>query len=243
MSGYIGSGNVMLDILDDNMASTGYAQPVNAVKFEIASKGADTKERVSRMKATFGQVLDSVGTPNPHEISMEFDDAASNILAMAFNGHFQTFTQAAQTGATVTLTAKKGKWMDLGKLNVSAVVITGKVLGTDYAVEADSGLIHILETGTIVDGASTLVTFNCAAVTGETIFGATKPQIDVMIKFDGINQVDKRREIVTVYHAVLSADSVIDYLANEFAKPVLTGKLITPAGMTHPYRQDRFLAA
>ncbi len=235
MSGFIGSGDVMLDIYINGAPSGAYLNPVNATVFSLASKGADTKERISKMRNTFGQVLDSVGTPNPHEIEMEFDDGSASIWALAFAGYMASFSQSGAAAQSVTKTLPLGKWVELGKYKVSNVSITGKTPGVDFEIKADAGMVRSLPGGSIADNASVNIDFDCALTSGEQIFAATRGSIDVRIKFDGLNQADKKPVIVDVFHAQINADSVLDFLADDFGKTKLSGKLITPAGMPHPY--------
>lgn len=123
--------------------------------------------------------------------SLTTDNVNHENLAMMFLGTSATVAVASATGASVTFNdVVLGNVFDLGKRNVSNVVITGKTLGTDYTVDAVNGLLTIPETSTIVAGSDVTVTFDNAAysydrtvsagtaVEGSLMFIANNPEGD-----------------------------------------------------------------
>lgn len=96
--------------------------------------------------------------------SLTTDNINHENMAMMLLGTASTVAVGSGTGVSVTFNnVVLGNLFDLGKRNVSSVVITGKVLGTDYTVDAVNGLLTIPETSTIVAGSNVTVTFNNAA--------------------------------------------------------------------------------
>ncbi len=241
MSGLLCAGDLLIDVLDDAGQSTGYLPPVNATEMMLAAKGADTKERLSKMRDTYGQVLDSVAMPNPHEVTISLDDLSGEVLAMAFSGTRETLTQASGTVTDKAVTAKLGNWVELGHMEISAVTVkdsgglTTYVEGTDYALNTRLGLLRALPGGAITDAQVLSVGYSHAAVSGVTVRGATRSQIDVRLKLDGINKATGEKIIVEVPRATLNADNEVDFLSEEFASVTLTGKAITLPGATEPY--------
>lgn len=81
--------------------------------------------------------------------------------------------QASGTDATAQFTAAKRRWFSVGKRRISNVVVevatVAKTLNTDYKVDAERGLIYIVEGGSIADAATVDVTFDHAADTVTTI--------------------------------------------------------------------------
>lgn len=241
MSGLLCAGDLLIDVLDDSGNSTGYLPPVNATEMVIAAKGADTKERMSKMRDTYGQVLDSVSSPNPHEVKISLDDLSGEVLAMAFSGTRETLTQASGTVTDKAVTAQLGNWVELGHMDISAVTVTDGtgattyVLGTDYELNTRLGLLRAIPGGAIADAAALLVDYSHAAISGVTVRGATRSQIDVRLKLDGINKATGEKIIVDVPKATLNADNEVDFLADDFSAVSLTGKAITLPGATEPY--------
>ena len=86
-------------------------------------------------------LLKSVNVKRTVEVKLTADEFSLANMALALMGSESTLTQAASTATTETLTtaAKQGRWYPLAKRNVSVVVITGKVEGTDFSVDADNG--------------------------------------------------------------------------------------------------------
>ena len=85
MSGLICAGNVYLDLYSSG-SLTGIVGPINATKFSISPGKAETIDRTSYMRDTFGQALDSVVFPGVASLSIETDDAAAEILQYALLG-------------------------------------------------------------------------------------------------------------------------------------------------------------
>lgn len=80
------AGDVYIDRLTDDGVSTGYLDPVNTTKLAITQPDPDVKTRVSNMKDTLGQALDSVNFPKPAELSIAIDDQPADILDCSYPG-------------------------------------------------------------------------------------------------------------------------------------------------------------
>jgi hypothetical protein len=135
--------------------------------------GLDTKEH-RRSTAGVRRVdrLDVVGINPTYEI--ESDEAYGELLALIFFGvKNANAVQASAAAQTVSFAGvKKQRSYNIGKIKVSDVVVkvgvATKVLGTDYTLDADNGVIHILSGGSIADAATVDVEFDCAEVTRES---------------------------------------------------------------------------
>ena len=73
MAGILFAGDLYLDRFDENGNSTGLVQVGNATMFKI-TESSDIKTRPSRMKATFGQPLDTVAVHKPAELEISVDE-------------------------------------------------------------------------------------------------------------------------------------------------------------------------
>lgn len=94
-------------------------------------------------------------------------------LAMLLLGEASTVAVASSTGTALSFTdVKQGHVYDLGKRNVSSVVVTGATVGDDYTVDAAKGLITIVVGGGIADGDDIAGTFNSAAYSYDKVVSA-----------------------------------------------------------------------
>lgn len=91
-------------------------------------------------------------------------------------------SQASGTLSAQAFTAREDKWITLGKRKLSSVVVKDVtdaityVLGTDYELEADAGLLMALSAGAIADAAILHVSCNYAAATMNRADGGSKTQ-------------------------------------------------------------------
>jgi hypothetical protein len=234
-----------MDRFDDDGNAQGFYDVGNATKFAIA-EDAEIKERESRMKDTYGQVLDSVPIKKPASISITLNDLKVENLAMVL---FGDITDINITGAAVTdeaLTARLDKWVELDFRNVTAatVVVTDSagvttyVEDTDYEVNYSLGMIKALSTGAITDEEALLVDYTYGNLTGKKISGSARPIIKCSLKLDGENQVTQKDCLVNVLEAMLKPSGEIDFLADDFNEVTFEGTLNTPSGKTSPYEVE-----
>jgi hypothetical protein len=234
-----------MDRFDDNGDAQGFVDVGNATKFAIA-EDAEIKERESRMKDTYGQVLDSVPIKKPASVSITLNDLKVENLAMVLFGNI---TDINVTGAAVTdeaLTARLDKWAELDYRSVTAatVVVTDStgvttyVEDTDYEVDYSLGMIKALSSGAITEAEALLVDYTYGNLTGKKIAGSAKPIIKCSLKLDGENQVNQKDCLVNVFEAVLKPAGEIDFLADDFNEVTFEGTLNTPSGKTSPYEVE-----
>lgn len=240
MAGFLGSGDLYYNRVVDGV-SQGWYRFGNATRFEI-KENAEIKERISRQSATYGQVLDSVSIKQPAEISVTLDDLDYKNLALVFLGD----TSAVDvTGSTVTAEAAVapavGASFQVANRKISAVTVTGPsgtptyTEGTDFEVEnAELGLIRII--GTTLTGGETLeVNYTYASMTANKVTGGTDSSIKVALMMDGKNLADDSKVMVNVLEAVMTPETGVDFLSEEFATLEMTGTLNTPAGQSSSY--------
>lgn len=107
--------------------------------------------------------------------SVTVDNMSDENLAKFFMGSTSTVTAASATGKTEShLAVPADAVIQLGRTTanpagdrkVSNVAITGKGLGTDYTIDADLGLIHVLVAGDYA------VTYDVAASTRSRVISA-----------------------------------------------------------------------
>lgn len=241
MAGFLGSGDLYYNRVV-NGVSEGWFRFGNATRFEV-KENAEIKERISRQAATYGQVLDSVSIKQPAEISVTLDDLDYKNLALVFlGGTSQVNVAGGSVTSEVFAAPADGASGMLANRKVSAVVVNGPsgtptyVEGTDYAVaSAELGMITILAGGSITEGDLLEVDYTNATLTSNKVTGGTDSSIKVAMIMDGKNLADDSLAYVNVLEAVLTPETGVDFLSEEFATLELTGTLNTPAGEASAY--------
>lgn len=235
--GFVGRGDLLAKRLDISGAQ--FAELGNATKFEIHTP-AEIKKRQSKMKATAGQTLDSVAMPQDTTGAFSLDNVNRDNLAMLFLGQDADFSQSSAADAEETLTAKHDQWLDLNAVKVSDVdVAVGSVSyaeDTDFVVKAEAGMIKVLSSGGIADGASITVTYDKGAASGFEVEGNTQRTVIAYLKLDGENLVNGEDCIVDVYKATITPSGALDFLADDFTAADFEFTLETPSGKDHPFK-------
>jgi hypothetical protein len=242
MSGLICAGDVYLNQYV-NGSLIGAVGPINCTKFALSPGKAESLDRISYKRDTFGQALDSVVFPGVSNLSIETDDAAAEILNYALLG---TLTDIADSQGTVTneaITARLGKWVKLANRNVASVVVTDDAsptpeaftLSDDYLLDATAGMIFCLAAGDIDDGEILHVDYNFGARSGKQIIAATQNEIRAQIRLDGKNLATQQKVEILVHEAVLVPSGELDVAGKKFVTFGLSGSLVTPAGQSGPF--------
>lgn len=241
--GFLGAGDLYARVYNPVTAQFDqWSGPFESSKFEI-KPNSDLKEMVSRGRATYGQVIESVPLPKPADLSVTFAEVNKESISMALFGTASAVNQGSGTVTDEVVTAVKGKHIQLSKGNIAVAgfVVTNNaatvtyVMGVDYEINYRLGLLHILAGGTIVDASAIKVDFGYNAITGTKVAGGTQTQVRAQFKLDGVNFADQLPVIVDVWEAVLTPDSAFDFLQNDFAEIALKGRLKTPAGKSEPF--------
>jgi hypothetical protein len=285
-----------------------YSGPYECDQFEI-KPNVDLKEKTSRGRNTYGQVIESVAVPQPADLTIALSEVNKESLAIALLGTTAALSQTAGTLTNERIRVKVDKWVALSRANLTGTItvagdaasVTGAISGTTLTVSAvSSGSLHVgqtitgagvtagttitaLGTGTGNTGtytvsasqtvASTSITASgpnyvegvdyllnkqlgwvkelaggaiandqfvrvsgaFSAITGTEVRGITDAQLRARFRLDGKNFADNQPVIVTVFEAVIAADSAFNFLADDFASITLPGRMKTPVGFNEPF--------
>ncbi|WKD23718.1 hypothetical protein NDQ71_01035 [Pseudoalteromonas sp. KG3] len=241
MSGLLVAGNFYIDRLSKTGQSTGIFGPINMTKLEIKTE-ADSKIRTSKKKDSYGQALDDVKIAKPVELSIEFDDVPSELLAMALMGKVVDVNQASGNvvDAAKTLPANQG-WLELGHKNLASEGLTVKqaavdlVLGTDFEVNYALGLIRSIKGGAVDAGGSITVSYQHNAMSGRAVEGGIESQVRARIFGEGENLANGKAIQLEVYESSLMPNKAIDFAASEFVSGGLTGTAKVVTGKNSPF--------
>lgn len=236
------AGQVYLATYGDGDIVGALAGPFEVDQLEL-TPGSDTKELLSRKPGMYGQVRATVQIPKSTDLAISFGSVDRVTLTMALLGSQVLKSQAAGDVVNQNLTVtEKGVWFELGKKDVSAVVVKNDfndvtyVAGVDYEVNERLGLISILESSAIAANVVLHVSYHHAASSDVEIAGSVVNQVKARIVFDGVNLVDQRPVNVEIDQAVLAPSGGFDVMASDFSKVPLKGKVVTLAGKSEPYR-------
>lgn len=236
------AGQVYLATYGDDNVVGKLAGPFEVDQLEL-TPGSDTKELLSRRPGMYGQVRATVQIPKSTDLAISFGSVDRITLTMALLGSQVLKSQVAGDVVNQNLTVtEKGVWFELGKKDISAVVVKNDfndvtyVAGTDYEVNERLGLISILESSAIAANVVLHVSYHHAASSDVEIAGSVVNQVKVRIVFDGVNLVDQRPVSVEIDQAVLAPSGGFDVMASDFSKVPLKGKVVTVAGKSEPYR-------
>lgn len=241
--GFLGAGDLYARVYNPVSGTFDqWAGPFEATKFEI-KPNSELKEMVSRGRATYGQVIESVPLPKPADLSVTFAEVNKDSIAMALFGTASVINSGSGTITDENITAVLGKWVQLAHENIAAAGTTltnstatvTYVLGVDYEINYRLGLLRCISGGAIADNAALKFDYTYNAITGTSIAGGTQTQVRAQFKLDGVNFADQLPVVVNAWEAVLTPDSAFDFLQNDFAEIQLKGRLKTPAGKSEPF--------
>lgn len=145
--------------------------------------------------------------------SLICDDINAENVALFFFGSTQTLTQVAATGQSENFNDvnpedvfQLGLTLNnrVGTRGVSAITVTSNpagttyVLGTDYSVDADRGMIAIMRGGAIAAGSDITVNFNIDAASSVRVLSGSEP-VEGALRFIEDNPKGDDRDIFLPY--------------------------------------------
>lgn len=181
-------------------------------------RGID-KEIVQEIKVSVAMVLESINKEN---------------LALALYG-----TEAIITGTSVSdeeIIAQFDKWTRLDNIKVSAVIVgddaiptTTYVLGTDYELNAESGSILVLSTGSITDLDIIFIDYTFATYDNiEGLISSAAPER--WIRFEGLNTADSDKPVVIdIYKMSMKPLAELALINEELAEMAIEGGALSDA--------------
>lgn len=222
--------------------NVGYFGPVNTTTLKLTQPDPDTVERISYLRSSYGQALDSYNRPKPVEIEFTIDDCDPDLLSMAMLGTPATYTQTARliTDAATDFVARHDKWVGLSHNSLTEFVIAGKTEGTDYEVDMAGGLCKVLSTGTIADGSTVSYTAAATARSGKKIDAGTDTVLQVAIRGVGVNLFNSKAMEVEVWQANISPSGAIDFISKDPISLTFKGTVIVPTGKAGPYQYREY---
>jgi hypothetical protein len=225
-----GTGEVWFNRQNNDGTYAGFRHLGNVSKLDITPT-VTVIEKKSSMNATRAIIARAV-TEAKMELAMILDEFDKNNVALALLGSVAAYTQAINAAIVDTaLGNAEGDFaLDTGlkKIVVSAVKHSGTplVLGTDYTVDSDSGLITVIKGGGITDGWALTWSGSNPAIASYSVNGLTEGKITGALRYRSSTDQVGPRMLVDVYNLSLSPDSALALLGDTFAEIPVKGSLL-----------------
>ncbi|MBL8444788.1 MAG: hypothetical protein JNK52_12140 [Zoogloeaceae bacterium] len=240
--GFLGAGDLYVRRINPlTGALMSMYGPYEVEKFEY-KPNVESKEKMSKGRITYGQVIESVNLPKPAEFAVTFGEVDREGLTLALMGSQSVINTPSGTiaeGAALSVVVDLGGWVELPHQNWETVVVkdatgaTTYVEGTHYLVNYRLGWLKVISG--IADAATVKVHGAYNAISGTRISASTVNEIRAQFVLDGINFADKLPCIATVWEGIVAPDTAFDFLADDFNSIPLTGRAKTPVGKTEPF--------
>lgn len=241
MSGLLCSGNVNIAILDDDGSFKGFMPVKNTVELKFTQGDSNEKTRVSKMKGDFGQALDTVFSPGADSLSISIDENDADVAGMAFRGTVAKVDVAAGTSQTAVVDVFAGLYVPISATAYNLTNVTVKdpddpdttfILGVDYDLDAESGMIRKLAGGQLGEKAS--VSFSYPAYSAMEVSPGVKQTINLRIIGRMKNLANGKDIFVNVPKVAAYPTSEVDWFSEDFVVTQLGGKIQSVNGQK-PY--------
>jgi len=242
---FLGSGKIRVDRKTDAGASTGYLDLTEAGVLEI-TETTELKSMASKGRDSYGQTVATVQVKQPAQVRLSMKEVDADKLAIALLGSTaaETVVGAAVSDEDVTLIPER--WVKLANRNITAhdtgTEITAEVVDggtsialTDLELDLSAGLVKY--TGSTLTAATEChISYTHGGYTATLISGSTQPRVTFAVLFEGENQVTGETVEVEIDEAIVTPESPVDFLNDEFLELTLSGEMRTLAGAAAPYR-------
>lgn len=225
----VGSGEVWFNRKESDGTYKGFRHLGNVSKLEI-TPAPTIIEKNSSMNAARAVIARAI-TETKSTVALTLDEFEQNNVALALLGDAESFTQSSATKTAAALgTAHPGYAIDLGFFNAVVTDVkhssTVYVEGTDYTFDSASGLIMILETGSITD--AEVLTWDGSVPEVDTfqVEAMSNGNIEGMLRYrSSADQVGPRMQL-DIYRLAMAPDGAIALLGDAFAEIGLTGETL-----------------
>lgn len=237
---FFGTSDMLIDVLTDEGVATGLQLKGNCPSLSIKTD-SERKELIGSGRSNLGQVISSIVIPKPASMSFTFNQVDHELFAMAFFGTNSAFTQAAGTLADAPVITIADRYVEIGKMQLSAVVVKNTagtvtyVEGTDCEIEPTLGLIKALSTGAITAAQTVNVSCSHALVNGTRMAAMTKSNVRIRLVISGTNYDNGKRFKLVVHRARLAPSGDLAIQGNNYLEAKFEASLETPFGKDEPF--------
>jgi len=239
---FIGSGDLFIDVYDEDGKRTGELDVGNAKEFSINAPSVEKKELLGYRRSNYGKTIKSIINKIEQELKFTLTDINRKNLALAMFGQDIDYSQSAgdNSGSPETVTAKLDKWVKLAHRNLDpnnppVVKNSGGTTtydeGDDYEIDYQVGRIKAIKGGNITDGQELAIEYTWLAQSGFQVKGLRVQKIEAFIRLIGKDNSNNRNCEVIVHKAEITPSGDIKWITDDYATLEFTGKILdTPDG-------------
>ena len=249
--GMILAGDFRIGFYNDAGAFLGYDETkLNTTEFTLTPGEGEQRDRISKMRDTYGQALDSVTTPAPWTATMTVDTMSDEVLRALFLGLRSDISVSNGSLSAEEITARTGKWVptsqvgfDTGSVSVTDDADQALTEDTDYRVDLRNGAILAIDGGAISDGDTIKVTATYGSRAGYSISAARVEQLTVRLLFDGrsLRTADAGKIIrIEVPEMTLRPAGGNDLMSEDWLAGQFAATLITRDGNSEPFTYNEY---
>jgi len=167
-------------------------------------------------------------------------DVVGSVSGALGSGDVATDFTSTLLGMTVLSAEWGGTFVaaDTVVITVTAAAAgTAYTLDTDYTIEAQAGMVNVLNTGIIPLSSQIFVDYTSADLSADwqCVLGSKTDKVEAEIKLIGTNRADNKRVSVTIPKVSLIPASGIDFQGDDFQVGAMTGTVIVCPDQTDAY--------
>lgn len=204
----------------------------NVTKFTTKSS-VEKKELKGTGRDNYGQAIDTIVTPKPVEVKIEFNTFDKHGLARALMGEAVDNAGQVITIEETTISARKNGFIklahdDIDPANFELKKVKGKTLidKEKYELNHRLGMVRFIDSADITEGEDLTYTGKTKGRAHFSIESGTLTDIVLELYLDGQDRISKKDGILTVPHVVLSADGDIDWFDDKWWQAGLSGTIV-----------------
>lgn len=237
----LGRGALFLDRLTAGGAKQGFNFVGNCTGLEIAPS-IETREKRGMVDNT-NPLLARVEVSRTLEVNITISEYKKEQVAIALLGDVGEYTQTATpiVGETLNSSSVKGRTYYTAKRKITAVTLkddgVSKTLNTDYYMDAETGAITVIPSGSIADGSVLTIDYTPTVMTaGVSGYVQVSPgsagTIICEARFIGKPMQGKVHE-AQLWKMQINPQGVLALLSDDFVDFQLRGTLLSDA-INHP---------
>lgn len=223
------------DLLGRKYGSNDAFQDLGNVTELKTSTKVKTDTLPSTGREDYGQAIETETTPEPTELSLQFNTFDKFGLARALMGEAVDLTTTPATFADETHTVKDG-WIDLAyddidPANFTLTDDTGDIVdSTTYELNPRLGMVRFNEQSLLLAGENFKVSGKTKGSAGFSIDANTLQSLPLELKLDGKDRITGKNGTLVIPHAVLSSKGDIDWFSDKWWENGFDGTLVKDEG-------------
>lgn len=203
----------------------------NVVELTTKSE-VDKKELTGTGRDNYGQAIDSLVTPKPTELEIKFNSFDKNALARTLMGVAVDKTGQVEIITETAVKVSTG-WISLNHQDIDPANFTLKtktkteIEKSKYELNPRLGMVRLLDSS--VESDTLYYTGKTLGRASFSIDAGTLHNLDLEIRLDGRDRITGKDGVLTIPHAVLSANGDINWFSDDWWEAGLSGTIVKVA--------------